>query len=146
MGLIAEQSIYNLTARSIELEVIPACRHFGLGLVPWSPIGGGLLGGVLQKGLEGRRPKVKDQIEKFRPQLVAYEALCRELGEKPADVATAWLLNNKVVTSPIVGPRNVEQLNDILRTLQIRLTDETLARLDEIWPGPGGEAPSAYAW
>ncbi len=146
MGLIAEQSIYNLTARSIELEVIPACRHFGLGLVPWSPIGGGLLGGVLQKGLEGRRPKVKDQIEKFRPQLVAYEALCRELGGKPADVATAWLLNNKVVTSPIVGPRTVEQLNDSLRTLQIRLTDETLARLDEIWPGPGGEAPSAYAW
>ena len=80
------------------------------------------------------------------PQLEAYEALCRELGEQPADVALAWLLHNPVVTAPIIGPRTMEQLTGSLRALEITLADETLPRLDEIWPGPGGEAPEAYAW
>lgn len=148
LGLASEQSLYNLTARTIELEVIPACRHFGLGLVPWSPIGGGLLGGVLQKAASGRRskPKVTQQIDKLRPQLEAYEALCKDLGEEPAHVALAWLLHNPVVTAPIVGPRTVEQLTANFRSLSIELSAETLKRLDDIWPGPGGEAPMAYAW
>jgi aryl-alcohol dehydrogenase-like predicted oxidoreductase len=76
----------------------------------------------------------------------AYEALCQELGAEPADVALAWLLHHLVVTGPIVGPRTVEQLAGSLRALEISLSDETLRRLDEIWPGPGGEAPNAYAW
>lgn len=148
MGLVSEQSLYNLNARTIELEVIPACRHYGLGIIPWSPLGGGLLGGVLQKVTEGRRAdeRQQKQIEKYRPQLEAYEQLCKDLGEKPADVALAWLLKNPVVTAPIIGPRTMEQLDGSLRALEITLSDETLARLDEIWPGPGGEAPNAYAW
>lgn len=148
MGLVAEQSLYNLNARMIELEVIPACRHYGLGLIPWSPLGGGLLGGALRKATEGRRAdeRQQEQIEKYRTQLEAYEGLCQELGEGPADLALAWLLHNPVVTAPIIGPRTAEQLSGSLRALEIKLSDETLARLDAIWPGPGGEAPKAYAW
>ncbi|MBV8397212.1 MAG: aldo/keto reductase [Acetobacteraceae bacterium] len=148
MGLVSEQSLYNLNARTIELEVIPACRHFGLGIIPWSPIGGGLLGGVLRKAGEGRRaePRMQSQIEQHRSQLEAYEGLCKQVGEDPADVALAWLLHNTVVTAPIIGPRTVEQLTGSLRSLNVTLSDEVLRKLDDVWPGPGGEAPKAYAW
>jgi aryl-alcohol dehydrogenase-like predicted oxidoreductase len=148
LGLVSEQSLYNLNARMIELEVIPACREFGLGLIPWSPLGSGLLGGVLEKAQSGRRAgdQVQKRIEEQRGQLEAWESFCRELGEQPADVALAWLLHNPVVTAPIIGPRTAEQLSGSLRALDITLGDEQLARLDEIWPGPGGEAPEAYAW
>ena len=148
LGLVSEQSLYNLNARMVELELIPACREFGLGVIPWSPLGGGLLGGVLQKAAEGRRASesMQKRIDTLRPKLEAYEALCADLGESPANVALAWLLHNPVVTAPIVGPRTMEQLTGNLRALEISLTAETLKRLDEIWPGPGGEAPNAYAW
>lgn len=148
MGLVSEQSLYNLKARMIELEVIPACRHYGVGIIPWSPLAGGLLGGALQKASEGRRSDEHQQkeIEKHRSQLEAYEALCKDLGEGPADVALAWLLHNPVVTAPIIGPRTLEQLTGSLRALEIKLAEDALKKLDEIWPGPGGEAPNAYAW
>lgn len=148
LGLISEQSLYNLNARMIELEVIPACRHYGLGLIPWSPLAGGLLGGSLERQTTGRRAtdRIQEAVEKHRAQLEAYEALCRELGERPADVALAWLLHNPVVTAPIIGPRTLEQLDESLRALEIQFTQETMQQLDSIWPGPGGEAPEAYAW
>ncbi len=148
MGLVSEQSLYNLSARMIELEVIPACQSYGVGIIPWSPLGGGLLGGVLQKAAEGRRAdaRMQERIDKHRPQLEAYEGFCRELGEQPADVALAWLLRQPAVTAPIIGPRTVEQLNASLRALEMTLSDDALARLDAIWPGPGGPAPEAYAW
>lgn len=145
LGLVSEQSLYNLNARTIELEVIPACRHYGLGLLPWSPLAGGLLGGILRKAKEGRRMDVR-QIERYRSRLESYEKLCDDLGESPADVALAWLLHQPVVTAPIIGPRDVEQLTGNLRSLEISLSEDLLRRLDEIWPGPGGEAPKAYAW
>ena len=148
MGLVSEQSLYNLNARMVELEVIPACEDYGLGVIPWSPLAGGLLGGILGKIEEGRRASenMQKEIEKYRPQLEKYEAFCKEMGEKPADVALAWLLNNPVVTAPIIGPRTMEQLTGSMRTLEIKFTAEQLAKLDEIWPGPGGTAPEAYAW
>jgi aryl-alcohol dehydrogenase-like predicted oxidoreductase len=148
MGLVSEQSLYNLNARMIELEVIPACREYGLGLIPWSPLAGGALGGALKKIDEGRRAAewVQEAIEEHRPQLEAYEAFCDELGQKPADVALAWLLANPAVTAPIIGPRTMEQFEGNLGAVEIELSEEALARLDEIWPGPGGEAPEAYAW
>jgi aryl-alcohol dehydrogenase-like predicted oxidoreductase len=148
LGLVSEQSLYNLSQRTIELEVIPALRHFGVGLIPWSPIGMGLLGGVLRKMAEGRRasPLLQSRTEKFRPQLKAYEALCDELGESPSDVALAWVLHNPVVTAAISGPRTVDQLRQNLKAPSLNLSDQTLAKLNEIWPGPGGEAPVAYAW
>ncbi|MGY8680918.1 aldo/keto reductase [Bradyrhizobium sp. UFLA05-153] len=148
LGLASEQSLYNLTQRTVELEVIPALRHFGIGLIPWSPIGMGLLGGVLKKMESGRRSseRMQQQVNKLRPRLEAYERLCADLGEAPADVALAWLLHNPVVTSTISGPRTVEQLRQNLKAPSLVLSRETLAKLNEIWPGPGGEAPVAYAW
>lgn len=148
MGLVCEQSLYNLNARMVELEVIPACQGLGLGVIPWSPLAGGLLGGVLQKIEAGRRAseRLQRDIEKYRPRIEAYEALCLSMGEAPADVALAWLLHNSAVTAPIIGPRTLEQLDGSLRALEIQLDEATLQRLDEIFPGPGGTAPEAYAW
>jgi aryl-alcohol dehydrogenase-like predicted oxidoreductase len=148
MGLISEQSLYNLSARTVELEVIPACEFYGLGVIPWSPLAGGMLGGALEKAEEGRRASdhVQERIEKHRTQLEQYEAFCKEMGEKPADVALAWLLNNPVVTAPIIGPRDLTQLEGSLRSLEIQFSEDELEKLDEIWPGPGGKAPEAYAW
>ena len=148
MGLASEQSIYHLNNRMIELEVIPACRHYGLGLIPWSPLGGGLLGGVLGKIEGGRRMNdgMMKQIEEHREELERYESLCQELGEEPATVALAWLLHNPVVTAPIIGPRTLEQLESAVRATEVTLDEATLNKLDDIFPGPGGEAPMAYAW
>jgi aryl-alcohol dehydrogenase-like predicted oxidoreductase len=148
LGLVSEQSLYNLAARTVELEVLPAAHAYGLGVIPWSPLGGGFLGGVLKKAAEGRRASegMQKRIDENRPQLEKWEALCAELGEQPADVALAWLLKNPAVTAPIIGPRTVDQLNGSLRAVEIQLSDETMAKLDAIFPGPGGAAPEAYAW
>lgn len=148
LGLVSEQSLYNLTSRTVELEVIPACEAYGLGLIPWSPLGGGLLAGALQKQSEGRRATelIQARIEKHRPQVQAYEDLCRELGHPPAEIALAWLLHRPVVTAPIIGPRTLAQLEDSLQALELKLEPEVLEKLDAIFPGPGGPAPEAYAW
>lgn len=148
MGLASEQSIYHLDNRTVELEVIPACAHYGVGLIPWSPLAGGLLGGVLGKIEGGRRmnDNMMKQIEAKREQLERYEALCRELGEEPATVALAWLLHNPVVSAPIIGPRTLEQLESAVRATEVTLDEATLQKLDEIFPDPGGQAPNAYAW
>ncbi|HEX8551081.1 MAG TPA: aldo/keto reductase [Abditibacteriaceae bacterium] len=146
LGLVSEQSLYNLNARTVERDLIPACEAYGLGLIPWSPLGGGLLGGVLDKPSEGRRGSMDDQhIENNRAKLEPWEALCRELGEKPADVALAWLLHNPIVTAPIIGPRTLEQLDGSLRATEIKLEDATLKKLDEIFPGHK-PSPEGYAW
>ena len=148
LGLVSEQSLYNLAERSIELEVLPACRDYGLGVIPWSPLLGGLLGGALRKAKEGRAASEnqRERLERYRPQVEEYEAFCDELGERPSDVALAWLLHQEGVTGPIVGPRTLEQLEQSLRALEIELDEKALERLDRIWPGPGGPAPEAYAW
>jgi aryl-alcohol dehydrogenase-like predicted oxidoreductase len=146
MGLVSEQSLYNLADRMIELEVIPACEAYGLGLIPWSPLAGGILGGMREDGKRRTGGRSKEIMEKFLPRLEKWEAFCAELGEKPADVALAWMLKNPVVTAPIIGPRTMEQLTGSMRVLEIELTDEHMKTLDEIWPGPGGAAPEAYAW
>jgi len=148
MGLVSEQSLYNLRARSVELEVLPACRALGLGVIPWSPLGGGVLGGSPSPDGKGRRSlePASKALQENRAQLAAYEKLCTDLGVAPANVALAWLLSNPAVTAPIIGPRTMDQLLGSLHTLSLQLAPETLARLDEIWPGPGGAAPEAYAW
>jgi aryl-alcohol dehydrogenase-like predicted oxidoreductase len=148
LGLVSEQSLYNLAERTVELEVLPACRHLGIGVIPWSPLWGGMLGGIQDVSGGGRRATemVQKRIEKHRDGIEAYEAFCRSIGGEPADVAVAWLLAQPAVTAPIIGPRTMEQLDGNLRALALQLSDESLQKLDEIWPGPGGEAPEAYAW
>jgi aryl-alcohol dehydrogenase-like predicted oxidoreductase len=148
MGLVSEQSLYNLLERTVELEVLPVCQDYGLGVIPWSPLMGGLLGGILRKEREGRsaNQQAQQRLQKYRGQVEQFEAFCDELGEKPADVGIAWLLHQPAVTAPIIGPRTVEQLDGQLHALEITLDDKALARLDEISPGPGRPAPEAYAW
>jgi len=147
-GLISEQSLYNLLTRDVELEVLPACRDYGLGLIPWSPLASGILGGALQKQSQGRRsdPSLRERVETLRPQLKEYEAFCKERGEQPALVALAWLLHQEGVAAPIIGPRTMEQLESADAATNIKLKKRDLERLDEIFPGPGAPAPEAYAW
>jgi NDP-hexose 2,3-enoyl reductase len=151
-GLVSEQSLYNLAARTVELEVLPACQGYGIGVIPWSPLHGGLLSGVLRRqgaGPSGGRSsggRAAEAIQEIRPQIEAYEAFCADLGEDPAVVALAWLLHQPAVTAPIVGPRTLDQLTGALRALEVTLDEKALRRLDEIFPGPGGTAPEAYAW
>ncbi len=148
LGLVSEQSLYNLTDRMIELEVIPACEAYGIGVIPWSPLGRGLLAGVLDNPTIGRRSDedLRKSVDKHRPKLEAYEKLCHSLGEEPAMVALAWVLHQPAVTAPIIGPRTLEQLNTSMRARELTLSQGSLTRLDEIFPGPGGPAPEAYAW
>ena len=149
LGLISEQSHYNLLVRTVELEVLPACREYGVGVIPWSPLSGGLLGGVLGDDQSARRQSAQalKRIDELRPQLEKWEALCAQLGEHPAAVALAWLLHQPGVTCPIIGPRTMAQLDDAsVRALDITLGTDTLAEIDTIFPGPGGEAPEAYSW
>jgi aryl-alcohol dehydrogenase-like predicted oxidoreductase len=147
IGLVSEQSHYNLLTRAVELEVLPASQEYGLGVIPWSPLAGGLLGGVLRKIDKGRSAadRMVTELEKHRDKIEQYEKFCDDLGEDPAYVALAWLLKQPAVTAPIIGPRTQEQLDGSLRTLEIELDEQALARLDEIFPGHR-PAPEDYAW
>jgi aryl-alcohol dehydrogenase-like predicted oxidoreductase len=146
-GLVSEQSHYNLLTRHVELEVLPAAGHYGVGIIPWSPLAGGLLAGVLEEPEGTRRSEDRNRkrVEAHRPALQAYEDACREWGHAPADVGLAWLLHQPAVTAPIVGPRTMEQFEGSLRALDVRLDEAQLARLDEIFPGYRA-APIEYAW
>jgi aryl-alcohol dehydrogenase-like predicted oxidoreductase len=148
MGLVCEQTRYNLICRTPELEVIPACEQYGVGLIPWGPLMGGALAGAAAKAKSGRRGDANAQrdLKKNLEKVIAYEKLCATLKRDPAHVALAWLLGNKVVTAPIIGPRTVAQVDSAVAALKVKLSAETLKTLDEIFPGPGGPAPEAYAW
>jgi NDP-hexose 2,3-enoyl reductase len=153
LGLVSEQCIYNLLTRHVELEVTPAAERYGIGIIPWSPLHGGLLSGALRKEREGTgsrstEGRAADGLADHRDAIEAYEKLAAELGHDPADMALAWLLSRPAVTAPIVGPRTIEQLDGSLRSIEIRLDDKTLARLDELFPpvGRGGPGPEAWAW
>ncbi|GAB4462395.1 MAG: aldo/keto reductase [Armatimonadaceae bacterium] len=148
IGLVSEQSLYNLNARTVERDLLPACEDYGVGVIPWSPLAGGLLGGVLGDVDEGSRRAsegVQKALENNREKIERWESLCKELGEKPADVAIAWLLHQKAVTAPIIGPRTIEQLDGSLRALEITLDEETLKKVDDIFPGYK-PSPEGYAW
>jgi aryl-alcohol dehydrogenase-like predicted oxidoreductase len=145
-GLVSEQHKYSLLCRLPELEVLPAAAEYGIGVVAWSPLDGGLLGGNALKPEAGSRTSKNNRVEQFRPQIEAFSALCKELGESDANVALAWTLVNPAMTAPIIGPRTLAQLQNSLRVVEISLDASTLERLNQIFPGPGGEAPQAYAW
>jgi aryl-alcohol dehydrogenase-like predicted oxidoreductase len=152
LGLVSEQCLYNLAERRAEMDVIPAARAYGLGVIPWSPLHQGLLGGALRKEREGggsrtsggrsgaglAKPEVRERVQR-------YEDLCAEHGLAPGEVALAWLLTRPGVTGPIVGPRTADHLESALRAADLRLTPDFLAALDEIFPGPG-PSPEAFAW
>ena len=148
LGLVSEQSIYNLVVRDVEREIIPAALHYGIGVLPWSPLNGGLLGGVLQKERDGKRRlegRSKDALDVIRPRVQAYENFCTKIEQEPGDVALAWLLAQPAVTAPIVGPRTQAQLDSAIRALDIELTQEHLTTLNEIFPGYK-TSPEDHAW
>lgn len=147
LGLVSEQSQYNLTNRGIERELIPALRHFGIGLIPYAPLASGVLAGSPkdQGSVRRKAPAVQEQLRRFADQLDEYERLCFDLGHSPAEVAQAWLLHQPIVSTLIAGARTVEHLEATMHAGTIELDAETLSTLDRIWPGPG-EAPQAYAW
>ncbi len=146
-GLVSEQSIYNLLTRDIELEVIPAAQHYGIGILPWSPLQGGLLAGVLaqQEGSRRRSAQAEAAIERHRPALQAYEDACRDWGLAPADVGLAWLLHQPAVTAPVIGPRTMAQFESSLAAAALTLDAAQLGRLDDLFPGKE-PAPMEYAW
>ncbi len=149
MGIVSEQHKYSLSCRLPELEVLPSAEDHGIGIIPWSPLDGGLLGGHAfdaDKKSRTAEDMSVSKIKLLKKNIEDYYSFCKELGESPADVAIAWLLHNDAVTAPIIGPRNMEQLTGITKSIEIKLSDESLNKLDEIWPGPGGSAPGAYAW
>ncbi|MBO0653064.1 aldo/keto reductase [Streptomyces triculaminicus] len=152
LGLVSEQCLYNLAERRAEMEVIPAAEAYGLGVIPWSPLHGGLLGGVLRKEREGGSARAAsgrsaDALAntKVREQVQAYEDLLDKHGLAPGEVALAWLLTRPGVTGPIVGPRTLGQLESALRALELRLDEDLLTALDGVFPGPG-PSPEAFAW
>ncbi|MBV8087193.1 MAG: aldo/keto reductase [Chloroflexi bacterium] len=148
MGLVSEQCLYNLVNRHAEEEVLPAASHYGLGVVPWSPLMAGVLSGILGRPREiGRTTSERAQklIAEHRPAIERYEALCEKTALDPAQVALAWLLSRRGVTAPIIGPRTEEQLASTLPALELQLDDAFLAELDGIFPGPG-PSPEAWAW
>ena len=147
LGLVSEQSLYNLVQRSIELEVVPAAQEYGLGILPWSPLAGGLLsGGSSDPRARSASERVTSEREERRDQLQSYESFAQERGWTPSALGLAWLLHQPGVTGPIVGPRTVEQLESAVSALDITLSADDLAALDDLFPGPGGQAPEAYAW
>ncbi|MFC9469675.1 aldo/keto reductase [Streptomyces coelicoflavus] len=150
IGLVSEQCLYNLAERRAEMEVIPAAREYGLGVIPWSPLHGGLLGGVIKKEVQGGRRASGRAADALadpakRAQIQAYEDLLDKHGLEPGEAALAWLLTRPGVTGPIVGPRTAGQLASALRAVELELSEELLAGLDEIFPGPG-PSPEAFAW
>ncbi|GAA2386153.1 aldo/keto reductase [Streptomyces glaucosporus] len=152
LGLVSEQCLYNLVERRAEMEVIPAAQGYGLGVIPWSPLHGGLLGGAIRKEREGGGARTAsgrsaDALSntKVRDQIQAYEDLLDKHGLEPGEVALAWLLTRPGVTGPITGPRTLEQLSSALRAVELELSGELLASLEEIFPGPG-PSPEAFAW
>ena len=153
LGLVSEQCIYNLMTRHVELEVVPAAERYGLGIIPWSPLHGGLLAGAIRKLADGSAGRAKsgrasDGLAEHRNTIEAYEKFCADLGHDPADVALGWLLSRPGVTAPIIGPRTIEQLDASLGALTVQLSDDVLTRLDELFPpiGNGGPGPEAWAW
>jgi aryl-alcohol dehydrogenase-like predicted oxidoreductase len=148
LGLVAEQTKYNLLCRTAELEVLPAAQGYGLGVIPWSPLGGGALAGGATKGQGKRRQHewTKGDVERFAKTLEAFEKLCKGWGETPSNVALGWVLAQPAVTGPIIGPRTQEQLDNSLGALKVKFDAKRMAALDKLFPGPGGAAPEAYAW
>lgn len=156
LGLVSEQHMYNLFCRYPELEVLPAAKRFGVGILVYMPLSGGLLTGNRKPDAGSRTAAVAEEYGitlEGNTMLDDYEALCKEIGEEPRNVAIAWTLAHPAVTSAIVGVRTVEQLEGVIRAAEIELEPDVVKRLNDIFPVSQGrelrnneETPEAYAW
>ncbi|MFJ9412410.1 aldo/keto reductase [Streptomyces sp. NPDC101393] len=153
LGIVSEQSVYNMVTRYVELELIPAAQRYGVAVLAWSPLHGGLLSGALRKLEEGTAVKTAQgramqALEAHRDAVAGYEKLCAGIGADPAEVGMAWVMSRPGVTAPVIGPRSIRQLESALGALDLNLTDELLAEIDQLFPplGNGGPGPEAWAW
>ena len=146
LGLISEQSLYNLIERRVELEVLPACQEYGVGVIAWSPLAGGLLAGA-SSDQDGRRKAEHMTTAALAraDQLSAFETFCQSIGQAPSVVGLSWLLHQKAMTSVIIGPRTLGQFQSALPAVELELDAGQLRQLDAIFPACG-PAPEAYAW
>jgi aryl-alcohol dehydrogenase-like predicted oxidoreductase len=148
---VSEQPPYHLLDRRIERELIPMAQTYGLGLIPWSPLAGGALTGKYKRGQEpekGRWAKGKQGggrklTDAAFDVIEAVEAMAGEKGCTPSQLALAWCASRQGITSPIIGPRTFEQLEDNLGSLEVDLDEQDHERLDEIAP-PGGVTVPYY--
>ena len=146
LGLVSEQSVYNLIERRAELEVIPACREYGVGLIAWSPLAGGLLAhDGSHDAVRRRAGEVRDAAAARAEPLARFRDLCRELDEAPSTIALSWLLHQDGVVAAIAGPGTRAHLAEILHAPDVGLDADVMTRIDAIFP-PCGPAPEAYAW
>ncbi len=144
---VSLQPLYNLLDRELEWELVPACQANGLGIIPWSPLRGGWLSGKFKRGMQA--PAAGSRVEKAEAEgwgenwstynteatwavVDAVHEIAAETGGSPAQVALNWVMNRPGVTAPIVGARNLEQLEDNLGAAELELSDEQRARLDAI--------------
>ncbi|MWA07789.1 aldo/keto reductase [Streptomyces sp. BA2] len=151
LGVVSEQCLYNLAVRYPELELLPAARAYGVAVLPWSPLHGGLLSGVLRKSAEGCAVKsgqgrAAAALGTMRSTIEEYEQMCAEFGRDPAQVGLAWVMSRPGVTSTVIGPRTCAHIKDALQALDSPLSDEETARLEKLFPpvGHGGAAPDAW--
>jgi NDP-hexose 2,3-enoyl reductase len=151
LGLASEQCVYNLVTRHAELEVIPAAQAYGIGVLVWSPLHSGLLGGVLRKLREGTAVKsaqgrAKAALEVHRDTIAAYERFCADAGRDPAQVGLAWVASRPGVTAIIIGPRTAKHIDTAIAALDASLAADEIARLDALFPaiGRGGHGPEAW--
>ncbi|MEY2456161.1 MAG: hypothetical protein QOK06_1255 [Acidimicrobiaceae bacterium] len=150
-----EQPPYSIFARGIETAVLPTCKQFGMGVIPWSPLAGGWLTGKYRKGDEtpttGRAARIPDRFDFSKPENKRKLDLVEDLLKLAADaglslthLAMAFVLEHPAVTAAIIGPRTMEQLTDVLGGADVRLSDEVLDRIDELVP-PGTTLNAADA-
>src|SRR6188474_2345749 len=143
---VTEQPPYNLLDRRIERELIPAAVTYGFGIIPWSPLAGGFLSGKYKRqgpqpegrfsdGTHVRAPALLGNARAFDA-VEALEGVAREKGVPLSQLALAWTIQQPGITSPIIGPRTLEQLEDNLKALEVTITDQDRARIDAISP-PG---------
>jgi aryl-alcohol dehydrogenase-like predicted oxidoreductase len=155
LGFVSEQTQYNLLNRYPELEVLPAALDFGIGILAYMPLGGGLLTGK-KTALDGSRTSdVEREYEldlSDNRQFEAFSDLCKEIGEEEFVVAIAWTLAHPALSSAIVGVRRVDHLRGLDRAAALQLDQGVMDRLDDIFninrgrPLQPGAAPKAYAW
>lgn len=150
-GLVSEQCLYNLVSREAELEVLPAARACGMGVLVWSPLHGGLLSGVLGKAAEGTAVKSAQgraaAALAAQPERIArYERFCAEVGRDPAEVGLAWVLSRPEVTAAVIGPRLPTHVDGAMRALATPLSGEELAHLEALFPAVGAGGPAPTAW
>jgi aryl-alcohol dehydrogenase-like predicted oxidoreductase len=151
-----EQPPYSILVREIERAVLPACRRYGMGVIPWSPLAGGYLTGRYRKGADipagsrlANRP-ITDERQRavHEERLDAVEDLLKiaaDAGTSLTHMAMAFVLEHPAVTSAIIGPRTMDQLEDLLAGADVRLDADVLDRIDEVVP-PGTSITGADPW